>query len=80
MGIYADPALYDWFTKAYAKSGHGQTGYGQSRIRFLRNPEDIPYDPIGELCAKNDPQTDQKYESMLKKSIVNIIYVRKAYL
>lgn len=67
MGIYADPALYDWFTKAYAKVATAKLDMGKSCIRF-KKPEHIPYDLIGELCAKMTPADwIKKYESMLKK-------------
>lgn len=68
MGLYADPKLLDWFTKAYAQAVPGKLDMGKSCIRF-KKPEQIPYDLIGELCSKMTPQDWIKlYESNLKKS------------
>jgi len=54
MGIYADPKLYDWFVKEYAKKVTGKLDMGKSCIRF-KKPEQIPFDLIGELCTKMSP-------------------------
>lgn len=51
MGLYADPVLLDWFTKAYEKTGMGKPDMGKSCIRF-KKPEKIPYALIGELVSK----------------------------
>ena len=51
MGVYANKKLMDWFTAEYAKRVAGKLDMGKSCIRF-KNPENIPYDLIGELSAK----------------------------
>lgn len=50
-GIYADPKLYDWFVGEYAKYVKTKLDMGKSCIRF-KKMESIPYELIGELCAK----------------------------
>lgn len=54
MGIYADPTLYDWFVKEYAKRVSGKLDMGKSCIRF-KKAEQIPFELIGELCTKMTP-------------------------
>lgn len=67
MGIYADPRLLDWFTKAYAELNIGKLDMGKSCIRF-KNPAKIPFDLIGELVSKMSPQQwIAMYESYYKK-------------
>ena len=67
MGIYADPRLLDWFTKAYAELNIGKLDIGKSCIRF-KNPAKIPFDLIGELVSKMSPQQwIAMYESYYKK-------------
>lgn len=51
MGMYADPALLQWFTDEYAKRVKGKLDMGKSCVRF-KKPENIPVDLIGELAAK----------------------------
>lgn len=51
MGIYADPALLDWFQKAYAERVPGKLDMGKSCIRF-KNPAKVPVDLLAELCSK----------------------------
>lgn len=51
MGIYADPALMDWFTTEFAKRSKAKLDMGKSCIRF-KKVEAIPFDLIGELVAK----------------------------
>jgi len=51
MGVYADPALLQWFTTEYANAGVGKLDMGKSCIRF-KKPENIPYELIGKLCGK----------------------------
>ena len=51
MGLYADPKLMDWFTKAYAILVAGKLDMGKSCMRF-KKPEQIPFDLIGELAGK----------------------------
>lgn len=51
MGIYADPKLFDWFTKNYAKEATGKLDMGKSCIRFKKAAQ-IPFKLIGELVSK----------------------------
>ena len=51
MGIYADPALLDWFTSEFGIRSKAKLDMGKSCIRF-RKTEAIPFDLIGELVAK----------------------------
>ncbi len=51
MGIYASPALHDWFVAEYPKHAKYKLDMGKSCIRF-KKPEDIPYDLIGQLASK----------------------------
>lgn len=51
MGIYADPALLDWFTAEYAQRVKGKLDMGKSCIRF-KKPHEIPVGLIGELASK----------------------------
>lgn len=68
MGIYADPKLFDWFTKAYAKAVPGKLDMGKSCIRF-KKPENIPYPLIGELITKMTVNDWIKlYEKNLQKT------------
>ncbi len=50
MGLYADPALLDWFTAEYEKTGE-KLDMGKSCIRFKKMSK-IPYTLIGELVAR----------------------------
>jgi hypothetical protein len=56
MGIYADPALLQWFQESYAKQSKTKLDMGKSCIRF-KNPTQIPVDLIGELASRMSPQT-----------------------
>ena len=68
MGIYADPKLFDWFTKAYAKAVTSKLDMGKSCIRF-KKPENIPYPLIGELITKMTVNDWIKlYEKNLQKT------------
>jgi hypothetical protein len=51
MGIYANKELMAWFKKAYADTVTTRLDMGKSCIRF-RNPDQIPYRLLGELCTK----------------------------
>ena len=51
MGIYADPALYKWFTEEYPKHSKQKLDIGKSCVRF-KKPEEIPYELIGTLMTK----------------------------
>jgi hypothetical protein len=67
MGIYADPALYKWFTEEYKKVSKTKLDMGKSCIRF-KKPDQIPFDLIGELASKMSPKEwISLYEKNLKK-------------
>lgn len=51
MGIYADPELLEWFVGEYPKHVKSKLDMGKSCIRF-KNPDQIPYELIGELVKK----------------------------
>jgi hypothetical protein len=66
MGVYADDALLQWFTSEHAKRVKGKLDMGKSCIRY-KKPEDIPFDLIGELAAKVNPQDwIETYETQFK--------------
>ncbi|APG66016.1 hypothetical protein LPB136_11845 [Tenacibaculum todarodis] len=50
-GIYANPALHDWFVAEYPKHCKRKLDMGKSCIRF-KKIEEIPFDLIAELCTK----------------------------
>lgn len=54
MSVYADPALYKWFTEAHAKASAKKLDMGKSCIRY-KKPDDIPFELIGELASKMTP-------------------------
>ena len=67
MGIYADPALHDWFVAEYPKHSAQKLDMGKSCIRF-KKLDQIPYALIGELMQKMTAQQwIDLYETMLKK-------------
>jgi uncharacterized protein YdhG (YjbR/CyaY superfamily) len=67
MGIYADPALLDWFKKEYPLRSKARLDMGKSCIRF-KKPEHIPYDLLAELVQKVTPtQWIKVYETSLKR-------------
>lgn len=51
LGMYADKLLLEWFVKSYEALRIGKLDMGKSCIRF-KNSERIPFELIGELCAK----------------------------
>jgi Domain of unknown function (DU1801) len=55
MGIYADPALFDWFVREYPKHSNQKLDMGKSCIRFKKMQE-LPYKLIGELMTKMSSQ------------------------
>tara|TARA_B100000029_G_scaffold499243_1_gene569384 strand:- start:925 stop:1380 length:456 start_codon:yes stop_codon:yes gene_type:complete len=55
MGIYASPSLMEWFVEAYPKHSKTKLNMGKSCIRF-KSLANIPYDLIGQLCAKMSAQ------------------------
>ena len=56
MGMYADPDLLKWFTEEYPKHSSYKLDMGKSCIRF-KSPQHIPYDLIGQLVKKMNPDT-----------------------
>lgn len=67
MGIYADPALHDWFVAEYPKHSAQKLDMGKSCIRF-KKLDQIPFTLIGELMQKMTAQQwINLYEGMLKK-------------
>jgi len=55
MCIYGESTLKDWFTGEYPKYCKTKLDMGKACIRF-KKMDDIPYQLIGELCAKLTPQ------------------------
>jgi hypothetical protein len=51
MGLYANPALYDWFVAEYPKHSAQKLDIGKSCLR-IKKPENIPFELIGELVKK----------------------------
>lgn len=51
MGIYANPALYEWFVAEYPKHSKQKLDLGKSCLR-IKKPENIPFELIGELVKK----------------------------
>lgn len=51
MALYAFPPVYEWFTAAYTQAAGKKPDIGKGCIRF-RPTANIPYDLLGELCAK----------------------------
>jgi hypothetical protein len=51
MGIYANPALLDWFVAEYPKHSKAKLDMGKSCIRF-KKMNDIPFALITELVKK----------------------------
>ena len=67
MGIYAEPALLEWFQAKYAKQSNGKLDIGKSCIRF-KKPDQIPMSLIGELASKVTPRKWIKvYERNMKR-------------
>jgi uncharacterized protein YdhG (YjbR/CyaY superfamily) len=67
MGIYSDPKLLDWFTKAYPKHTQARLDMGKSCIRF-KKAADIPYQLFGELAARITPKEwIATYEKQFKR-------------
>ena len=54
MGVYANPVLLKWFTAAHAKASPKKLDMGKSCIRY-KQPDDIPFDLIGQLVSKITP-------------------------
>jgi len=66
-GIYADPALMNWFKNEYPIHCKRKLDMGKSCVRF-KGMDDIPYKLIAELCTKITPQEwISLYENNIKK-------------
>jgi uncharacterized protein YdhG (YjbR/CyaY superfamily) len=66
MGIYADPALLDWFTAEFSKHSKSKLDMGKSCIRF-KKPDQIPFELIAQLVQKITVQDwIHLYEQKLK--------------
>ncbi|MEO6220624.1 MAG: DUF1801 domain-containing protein [Ginsengibacter sp.] len=67
MAIYTDKTLLDWFTGEYSKHSKTKLDMGKSCIRFKKT-ELIPYDLIGKLAGKINPDIWIKmYEANVKR-------------
>lgn len=55
MGIYANPALLDWFVSEYPKHCKRKLDMGKSCIRF-KKAEEIPFELIATLMQKMSVQ------------------------
>lgn len=65
MAMYMDKELEKWFREAYEASVPTKLDMGKSCIRF-KNPKNIPYELIGELCKKITPK---EYISLYENSL-----------
>lgn len=66
-GIYADPALMNWFKNEYPVHCKRKLDMGKSCVRF-KSMDDIPYELIAELCTKMTPtEWISLYEKNIKK-------------
>ncbi|SFJ13906.1 protein of unknown function (DU1801) [Kaistella treverensis] len=67
MGIYADPALLNWFVAEFPKYSKRKLDMGKSCIRFKKTDE-IPFILIAELSRKMSPKEwISLYEKLYKK-------------
>ncbi len=67
MGLYTDEELLDWFKKEYPKHSSRKLDMGKSCIRF-KNPDQIPYELIGELAGKmSAAEWIELYEDKVKR-------------
>ena len=67
MGVYANQDLLKWFQNAHAKATKKKLDMGKSCMRY-KNPEDIPFDLIGELAGKISPdEWISWYEKILNR-------------
>jgi len=67
MGLYADPALMDWFLSTYSQQSKTKPDIGKSCIRF-KKIDQIPYGLIGELSRQLSPeQWISLYKTTFKK-------------
>lgn len=66
MGLYAMPALLQWFQEEYPKHSQTRLDMGKSCIRF-KKPDAIPFELIGELVKRVSPdEWIACYEAVLK--------------
>jgi len=66
-GIYSQPELLEWFKENYPKHVKTKLDMGKSCIRF-KNPDNIPYELLGELVRKITVQDWIKiYETNVKR-------------
>jgi uncharacterized protein YdhG (YjbR/CyaY superfamily) len=67
MGMYANPDLLKWFTTEYPKYCKYKLDMGKSCVRF-KKMNDIPYELIGKLAQKMNPQQwIEMYENAFKR-------------
>ena len=67
MGLYADPALQEWFISEYPKHSKAKLDMGKSCIRF-KKMENIPFELLGTLTTKMSlDDWITKYESTFKR-------------
>lgn len=67
MGMYTNPSLLKWFTLEYPKHCKYKLDIGKSCVRF-KKMNDIPYELIGELVQKMNPQQwIDMYENTFKR-------------
>ncbi len=55
MGLYADPALLNWFVRAWPNQARRKLDMGKSCVRF-KYLDDIPFDLIADLMSRLTPQ------------------------
>ncbi|WP_282049027.1 DUF1801 domain-containing protein [Maribacter aquivivus] len=66
-GIYAEPAIMNWFKNEYPNHCKRKLDMGKSCVRF-KSMDDIPYELIAELCTKMTPtEWISLYEKNIKK-------------
>lgn len=67
-GVYAHDSIMNWFIDEYPNHAKRKLDMGKSCIRF-KKMDDIPYELIGELCAKMAPhEWINIYEKTVKKN------------
>lgn len=54
LGIYGNADLHDWFVREFPKHSTRKPDMGKSCIRF-KNPDDLPFQLIADLCQKITP-------------------------
>jgi len=67
MGLYADPALMNWFLTNWPQETVGKPDMGKSCVRF-KNADKIPFELIGDLTARlKVTEYVRIYEEMILK-------------